>query len=66
MNEALQVGRGAEVGQQQEAVVDLARDDGGNGHAGILQQAVDVDKSRHVFAFRRSVQGDQGVAELGT
>jgi hypothetical protein len=62
--QALQVGGGAEVGQQQEAGFDLRGRRCRHGHAGVEQQAVDVDEGRHVFALRRGVHGDQGVAEL--
>ena len=55
-----QVGGGAEVGQQQEAVRHVARDDGRHVDAGVQQQAGDVDEGRHVFALGRRVHGDQG------
>jgi hypothetical protein len=62
--EPLQVGGGAQVGQQQEAVRHVARDNRRHVHAGALQQAGDVDEGRHVFAFGRRIHRDQGLAQL--
>jgi hypothetical protein len=63
--EPRQVGGGAEVGQQQEAVGHVARDDGRHVDAGALEQAGDVDEGRHVFALGRGVHRDQGRPQPG-
>jgi len=61
----LQVGGGAEVGQQQEALRDVFGGDFRHRDAGSLQQALDFHVGGHVFALRRGVHGDQGGAVGG-
>ena len=62
--ELVQVGNGAEVGQQQKALRDILRQNARHGDAGGGEQVGDVDEGFDVFLRRRSVHDDQAAALL--
>ena len=57
--QGVQIRGRAQVGQQQEALLQVLRDDVGHGHAGAFQQAGHLDKGGYVFALGRRIHGDQ-------
>ncbi len=60
--ERLQVGGGAEIGEQQEARCEVLRQDLGRVHAGRAQQGGDVDERPAVLLVGRSVHDDVAAA----
>ncbi|MNQ29216.1 hypothetical protein D3C85_425260 [compost metagenome] len=55
----LQIGLPAEIGQQQETLLEVAGEDLRHVHAGLGQQAGDLDERPAVFLRRRCVHHDQ-------
>jgi hypothetical protein len=60
MRELVQVGGRSEVGQQQEAALDILFQDRGNRYAGLAEYLGHMNKRTHIFLGRRCIHDDKG------